>query len=204
MQRGTTFLRATVSRLAPREGAIEIIMDDSTRITVDSAVVCAGVWSRALLAPFGVAAPLEAERGYHVELPGHAPWVDAPVVYARQSIVVTPMAGRLRASSYLELAGLTAPADPRKGARLAARLAALGYDTAACKPAWMGPRPTLPDYLPGIGRAVLHPGLLYAVGHQHLGLTLAAPTAELIAQLVAGRKPHLDIGAFDLARFGRP
>jgi D-amino-acid dehydrogenase len=68
----------------------------------------------------------------------------------------------------------------------------------------MGARPTLPDYLPGIGRAAAHPGLLYAVGHQHLGLTLAAPTAELIAQLAAGRKPYLDIAAFDLARFGRP
>jgi glycine/D-amino acid oxidase-like deaminating enzyme len=204
MQRGTSLLRATVVQLAPHADGVEVTLDDGGRITVESAVVCAGVWSAPLLAPFGLKAPLEAERGYHVELPGHEPLADAPIVYANDSIVVTPMAGRLRSSSYLELAGLNAPPDPRKGARLRARLAALGYSVPAAGPAWMGPRPTLPDYLPGIGRAAGVPGLLYAVGHQHLGLTLAAPTAELIAQLAAGRRPGLDISAFDLARFGHP
>lgn len=203
MQRGTSFLRAAVYELQAREGGIEIVTD-SRRLTVESVVVCAGAWSRRLLAPFGVHAPLEAERGYHVELPGHPPWVEAPLVYADASIVVTPMASRLRGSSFLELAGLAAPPDARKGARLTARLAGLGYDTRHATPAWMGPRPTLPDYLPGIGRAAAHPGLLYAVGHQHLGLTLSATTADLIGALAAGRTPKLDISAFDLARFGRP
>jgi D-amino-acid dehydrogenase len=201
--RGATFLRAQVLRLGPCQGGIEIVTD-AARLTVEGAVVCAGAWSAELLAPFGVNAPLEAERGYHIELPGHAAFADAPVVYARQSIVVTPMAGRLRGSSYLELAGLAAPPDPRKVARLRARLASLGYAPGTADLSWMGPRPTLPDYLPGIGRARAHPRLLYAVGHQHLGLTLAAGTAELIAALAAGRPPELDISAFDLARFGRP
>jgi D-amino-acid dehydrogenase len=66
----------------------------------------------------------------------------------------------------------------------------------------MGPRPTLPDYLPGIGRAPSAPQLLYAVGHQHLGLTLAAVTAELIADLVAGRNTRIEISRLDLRRFG--
>jgi D-hydroxyproline dehydrogenase len=67
----------------------------------------------------------------------------------------------------------------------------------------MGPRPTLPDYLPGIGRATSGQNVFYAVGHQHLGLTLAAPTARLIADLVAGRNTPWDIRALDLRRFGR-
>lgn len=203
MQRGARYLRTEVRQIQPRGTGIEI-QTDTVRLPVRLAVICAGAWSRPLLAPFGVSAPLEAERGYHVELPGHAPFVDAPLIYADHSVAVTPMAGRLRATSYLELAGLAAPPDPRKPARMRARLARLGY---ACPPGgatWMGPRPTLPDYLPGIGRARAYPGLLYAVGHQHLGLTLAAPTAELIAALVAGRTPPIDPAAFDLARFGRP
>jgi len=61
----------------------------------------------------------------------------------------------------------------------------------------------LPDYLPGIGRATSGQNLFYAIGHQHLGLTLAAPTAQLIADLVAGRNTPWDIGALDLRRFGR-
>src|SRR3569833_58318 len=201
--RGALVKRAEVKQLRPLGEAIEILTD-AERFVVNTAVVCAGAWSAPLLAPFGLNAPLEAERGYHVELPDHPPIFDAPLVYTNEKIVVTPMAGRLRASSYLELAGLEAPPDPRKPARLRARLSRLGYRCDPDGPSWMGPRPTLPDYLPGIGRASSGQNLFYAVGHQQLGLTLAAPTARLIADLVAGRNTPWDIGALDLRRFGRP
>jgi D-hydroxyproline dehydrogenase len=201
IQRGASVHRAEVRQLQPRGDAIDITTD-SERITVNTVVVCAGVWSAALLRSFGLRAPLEAERGYHVELPGHTPLADAPIVYSDQKVAVTPMAGRLRASSYLEFAGLDAPPDPRKPARLRARLRSLGYLCDPDGPSWMGPRPTLPDYLPGIGRAPGPHNLFYAVGHQHLGLTLAAVTAEVIGDLVAGRKPRFHIEALDLRRFG--
>jgi D-amino-acid dehydrogenase len=202
MERGATVRRANVRELRPCGDKIEIVTD-TDRFCVATAVVCAGVWSPPLLASFGLRAPLEAERGYHVELPDHQPVVDAPIVYSDRKVVVTPMAARLRGSSYLEFAGLDAPPDPRKPARLRAKLRALGYRCEADGPSWMGPRPTLPDYLPGIGRARGAPNLLYAVGHQHLGLTLSGPTAELIADLVAGRTPRFAIDAFDLRRFDR-
>lgn len=201
-ERGALFQHAEVKRLQPSGDAIEVTTD-AERFVVNTAVVCAGAWSAPLLAPFGLTVPLEAERGYHVELPNHPPLIDASVFYANEKIVVTPMTGRLRASSYLELAGLNAPPDPRKPARLRARLSTLGYRCDPDGPSWMGPRPTLPDYLPGIGRAPSGQNLFYAVGHQHLGLTLAAPTARLIAALVAGRNTPWDIGALDLRRFGR-
>ena len=201
IQRGAVLQRTEVRRLQPREGTIDITTD-AQRFTVQTAIVCTGVWSPALLAPFGLRAPLEAERGYHVELPGHAPLAEAPLVYADEKVVVTPMAGRLRATSYLEFAGREAPPDPRKPARLRAKLRALGYSCDPDGPSWMGPRPTLPDYLPGIGRATDGYNLFYAVGHQHLGLTLAAITAELMCDLVARRRPRFDITALDLRRFG--
>jgi D-amino-acid dehydrogenase len=59
----------------------------------------------------------------------------------------------------------------------------------------------LPDYLPGIGRAPGPAKLFYAVGHQHIGLTLAPITAELVADLVAMRAPRIPLAAYDLRRF---
>jgi glycine/D-amino acid oxidase-like deaminating enzyme len=200
-QRGATVLRAAVRNLRPRGDSIEIVTD-TTSLSVRTAVVCAGAWSAPLLASFGLHPPLEAERGYHVELPDQTAFADAPILYANRSIVVTPMASRLRASSYLEFAGIDAPPDPRKPARLRVMLRKLGYQCELDGPSWMGPRPTLPDYLPGIGRASGPHELFYAMGHQHLGLTLAAVTADLVADLVAGRTPRFDISAFDLRRFG--
>jgi len=201
IKRGAVLERAEVRHLQAIGNSIDITTD-SGRFSVPTVVVCAGVWSAALLAPFRLRAPLEAERGYHIELSDHPPLVDAPLIYADQKVAVTPLAGRLRASSYLEFAGFDAPADPRKPARLRTRLQTLGYRCESDGPSWMGARPTLPDYLPGIGRLEGTPNLFYAVGHQHLGLTLAAPTAELIGDLVTGRKPRFEISALDLRRFG--
>jgi D-amino-acid dehydrogenase len=200
-QAGASISRASVRHMRPLDNRIEIVTDTDS-LTARTAVVCAGAWSAPLLAPFGLHTPLEAERGYHVELSDHAPLTDAPILYADHSVVVTPMASRLRASSYLEFAGLETPPDPRKPAQLRAKLRRLGYQCDAEGPSWMGPRPTLPDYLPGIGRARGQHELFYAIGHQHLGLTLAAVTADLIADLVTGRTPRFDTRAFDLQRFG--
>jgi D-amino-acid dehydrogenase len=198
---GATLERCEVRSLQASGDRIEVVTESRRRV-VSTAIVCAGAWSQPLLAPFGLRAPLEAARGYHVELPGHAAVVDAPIVYVDQSVLVTPMASRLRASAYMEFAGLNAPPDPRKPARLREKLKHLGYRCEETGPSWVGARPVLPDYLPGIGRAPGPCRLFYAVGHQHIGLTLAPVTAELIADLVADRVPRHDVQPFDLRRFG--
>jgi D-hydroxyproline dehydrogenase len=201
--RNTVFRQLNVTALQTRGDKIEVLGDQAPQL-VDAAVVCAGIHSQRLLAPFGLHAPLQAVRGYHVELPGHASMLEAPVVYSSDRIIVTPMAGRLRATSFMEFTDADAPVDVRKPARLRQKLRALGYKLESDGPSWVGARPVLPDYLPGIGRAPGAAKLLYAVGHQHLGLTLAPITGELIADLMAGRPPRVAIGTFDLRRFGAP
>ena len=67
----------------------------------------------------------------------------------------------------------------------------------------MGFRPSLPDSLPAIGPAAADPRVVYAFGHGHLGLTQAAATARLVADIVYGRAPALDLAPFRPQRFGR-
>jgi glycine/D-amino acid oxidase-like deaminating enzyme len=197
---GATFRRMDVKGLAARGDAIEVL-SDSAPLPVASALVCAGVRSAPLLAPFGLRAPLQAVRGYHIEMPGQSTFFDAPVAYVDERIIVTPMRGRVRATSYMEFADSDAPADPRKPARLRRQLRTLGYDCPLDGASWLGSRPVLPDYLPGIGRAPGPAKLFYAVGHQHIGLTLAPFTAEIVADLVAGRAPPIPLAPYDLQRF---
>src|SRR6202022_1904621 len=71
-QAGASILRTSVRHMRPRGNRIEIVTDTGS-LSVSTAVVCAGAWSGPLLSSFGVHAPLEAERGYHVELSNHAP-----------------------------------------------------------------------------------------------------------------------------------
>jgi glycine/D-amino acid oxidase-like deaminating enzyme len=201
--RGARFSLAEVRALRAVDDGIEVVTEHEA-VRAQNVVVCAGPWATALLRPFGVHAPLESAYGYHVELQGEPAVADAPVLYVNERVLVTPMTGRLRCSSYMEFTGLGSPADPRKPARLRAKVRKLGYACEPDGPSWRGARPVLPDYLFGIGRAKSNSRVFYAVGHQHIGLTTAPVTGELIADLVADRTPRHDIAAFDLARFGSP
>ena len=198
-QLGVRFECDEVRALRAAADGVEIVGNGGTHKAA-AVVVCAGAWSAALLTPFGFKVPLEAARGYHVQAPGARALVDAPILYTDQDILVTPMSGRVRATSFMEFAGIDAPPDPAKGAWLRASLRLLGYECGDTSPGWMGPRPVLPDYLPAIGQARDAPWLYYAFAHQHIGLTLSAVNARAVADLVAGRK-RPDLDGFDLRRF---
>lgn len=184
---------------------VAVHLADGEVITGDIAVVAAGVASPPLLRPHGLSVPLIAERGYHIQSEvADADWpMDTPpIVFEDRSMIVTRFRSGLRAASFVEFATAARPADPRKWARLRHHAAALGLPIREDAKEWMGARPTLPDYLPAIGRCAGFPELLYAFGHQHLGLTLAACTAEAIGALAVGEARPFDLAPFDLARFG--
>ena len=185
-----------------REGRrVHAVADDGTRLDADVVLVCAGVRSRALMEPLGLRAPLVAERGYHLQWALHDWPALPPVVFEDRSMILTRFAGGLRAAGFVEYAGIDTPPDPRKWERLRAHVAQLGIPVRGEPVPWFGARPTLPDYLPALGRSERFDNLAYAFGHPHLGLTLAAISGELLADACAGRPGAVATEAFDLARF---
>ena len=66
---------------------------------------------------------------------------------------------------------------------------------------WMGRRPTLIDSLPMIGAAPRHNGLWFNFGHQHLGLSLAPGSAQLLMALIENTQPPAAAAAFSPTRF---
>lgn len=116
-------------------------------------------------------------------------------------MIVTRFAGGLQAASFVEFGKAGQKPDPRKWARLAAHVKALGLPVRGEPSAWIGCRPTLPDYLPAIGQSGVARNLFYAFGHQHLGLTLGPITAEIVAAVADGRTPPVALQPFDLNRF---
>lgn len=116
-------------------------------------------------------------------------------------MIVTRFEGGLRAASFVEYADVDAAPDPGKWRRLGRHVAELGLPVRGEPSQWCGARPTLPDYLPAIGRSSRHDNLYYAFGHQHLGLTLAAVTGELVGGLMAGETAATSLAPFDLERF---
>lgn len=66
--------------------------------------------------------------------------------------------------------------------------------------AWLGHRPTLPDSLPVLGRAPKNPSIVLAFGHSHIGLTLGPITGRIVADLISGRDPRIDLRPFAAER----
>jgi D-amino-acid dehydrogenase len=196
-----------------------IHLANGEQLHTDMVVVAAGVDSSALLQTSVGRVPLIAERGYHIESSFNA--VDTahlpPVAFEDRSIIVTRFNHTLRMAGFTEFANRRSPPDTRKWQTLEKHAAALGLPLSPTPTRWMGARPTLPDYLPAIGRSRTMPSVMYAVGHQHLGLTLAAITGEIIAGLAnyianpseSNAPAHFDslqafndcLAPFDAARF---
>jgi glycine/D-amino acid oxidase-like deaminating enzyme len=65
----------------------------------------------------------------------------------------------------------------------------------------MGYRPSTPDSIPVIGRSSRCDVVVYAFGHGHLGLTLGPITGRLVASIVAGRPPEVDVTPYRPGRF---
>ena len=167
------------------------------------AVVALGPWSTDLTRQLGYAIPMGLQRGYsmHYRLDGNEPmrnWVaDRDMGY-----LVAPMLEGIRITTGAEFAHRDAPPRPvqlDQAEQTARALFPLGQRIDP-KP-WLGARPCMPDMIPIIGPAPRHAGLWFAFGHAHHGLTLGPVTGRLIAELITGQPPLVDVTPFSAARF---
>ncbi len=198
-ERGGETLVGSVVRLEAN-GRV-LLLDGSTR-QADAVLVCAGPWSRALMEQLDVRAPLIGERGYHLQS-AETNWPrDLPTtVFDENFIAVSRFTSGLRCTSFVEFGSPDAPGDERKWRRLHQRIDELGIKFEANPDRWVGSRPSLPDFMPAIGRLERAPKVLYAFGHAHLGLTEAPITAEIIAAIAADKASPVDIAPFRIERF---
>ena len=203
VRRGAKLLARRVENIASRADGTMRLATDAGEMFSEKVIVAAGAWSGVLARRCGEPVPLEAERGYHVEL--HAPGVAPRTIVGspKGKFLATPMDGGLRIAGTAEFAGLDAPPDFRRAEALRAQARKLfpGVNVEDYS-RWMGQRPSLPDSLPVIGRSRRHSGVFYAFGHQHVGLTCGPRTGRLIADLVGGRRPNFDVDAYRIDRFG--
>ena len=182
--------------------ASALVTRGGERHAFDQAVVAAGPWSSRLCRALGDRVLLESERGYHLTLPAAGVRLNNMVLSADRSFVMTPMRMGLRLAGTAEFAGLEAPPDYARADALANHARHLfGHIQTEGATRWMGQRPSTPDSLPVIGRSGRNPRIIYAFGHGHLGLTLAATTARIVTAIATGRDPGLDLRPFDIARF---
>ena len=147
--------------------------------------------------------PMAWERGYHMHLqPGEAPALHRAIHDIEAGFVMAPMKAGLRVTSGVELTDRDAPPNYQQ-INQAVVMARQAHDmkNQLDQTPWMGHRPTLIDSLPMIGAAPRHDGLWFNFGHQHLGLSLAPGSAQLLTALIDNTPPSMDAAAFSPTRF---
>lgn len=198
---GGAIARAEVTALRPTADGVAVVTSAGTR-RAGQVVVAAGAFSHRIARTLGERIPLETERGYNTTLPAGALDLRTQVTFGGHGFVVTRLSSGIRVGGAVELGGLDRPPDFRRSEAMLRKAKTFlpGLNTEGGQP-WMGLRPSLPDSLPAIGQAASTRRVVYAFGHGHLGLTQSAGTARLVADLVTGAPPAIDLAPFSPQRF---
>lgn len=200
VNKGGRIVRNEIRELIHSDRDVTLI-GPTAQLKSRTAVISLGSWSTAVTRCIGDRIPLDTERGYHVEFPTDSPRLRRPVCPVHLGFYLTPMNGRLRAAGTVELSSLKRAANPKRWQLIERSTRQLFPDLAPAQSKWLGFRPSLPDSLPVIGRSPRARNVIYAFGHGHLGVTLAAETARLVSDLIVNDRTATELPALSPARF---
>lgn len=191
----------TVLHVEADGGRFSAVRTSAGRVAADACVVALGVESAARLRPLGVRLPVYPVKGYSVTFPVRG-WNDAPVVpFADDGhkAGIVRIGDRIRVAGTAEFAGRDRTLNPKRVANLRNLFLSLfpGYPERSAGEAWTGLRPMTPDGLPYLGPTLVE-GLFLNTGHGHLGWTMACGSASIVADLVDGRDPGIDLAGMTI------
>lgn len=192
-----------VTNVERADGAVSAVrLEDGRRIEAGKVLIAAGVRSRFLAADLGEPIPLETERGYHTQIMAPGITLKWSIIWYERAFMITPTAGGIRVGGSVEMAGLDKAPNYARARRLVehARHALPGLKVEDASE-WMGHRPALPDTIPVLSASAKTKGLYYATGHGHFGLTYAPTTARVMADLMTGRTPPIDLTPYRIDRY---
>ncbi|EJF68287.1 putative D-amino acid dehydrogenase [Pseudomonas sp. Ag1] len=201
---GVQFLKRQVVGGKLDEHGVSLRTDQGIVAACQVLIAC-GAHSASLTGALtGKKVPLDTERGYHLMLPHEHGRLPFAVTSLERKFIMTPMDGGLRLAGTVEFAGLDRPPNMERAWQLHRLSQGLFRRDLSAEDAtpWMGFRPSLPDSLPIIDK-VCKGKVLLAFGHQHLGLTQAAVTAELIARLASPAAASNGLPALEPYRLDR-
>lgn len=201
VKQGMQHQRTAIRSLEPQKASVRIVDESGRPYSAEHAIVCTGALSGRFARQCGDRVPLDTERGYHVRFPGTSALISRPCGWGERGFYMVPMDGGIRAAGTVELGGY----GSEKNAALLNLITTSAQQALPGLPQpdsdWLGFRPSLPDGLPVVGPSSASPRVVYAFGHQHLGVTLGGVTGSVVADLVAGRASPLDLEPYSPRRF---
>ncbi|MDB5523666.1 MAG: putative D-amino acid dehydrogenase [Rhizobium sp.] len=183
-------------------GVTALILKDGRRLETERLIVAMGVHTGDLAQALDEPIPLETERGYHTQIMSPGTDLRWSLIWPERAFMITPTAGGIRVGGSVEMARLER-APTWKRARILVEHAKFAVPSLKVEnhTEWMGHRPALPDTIPIMSASARTNGLYYATGHGHLGLTYSATAGLLMADMIMGRTPPVEMRPFRIDRF---
>jgi len=178
-----------------------ILRSENKSFIFDKIVIACGSLSKRLTDNLDEKIPLDTERGYHVHFKDCDHLLSRPVIFQNRGFGITPMEQGLRVVGTVEFGGLDNPLSKSRIKNLINNAKYMMGDLPEHEDEWLGFRPTLPDYLPVIGKSKKHKNIFYCFGHHHLGWTLGPISGKIISGMIAEENTSIDLKPYSSLRF---
>lgn len=192
-----------VTDVSVADGKISQVNTIKASYKADEVVFAAGSWTSELSRKLNLKLPLEAGKGYriNVEEPTN---ITMPAILMEKKIAVTPMEGFTRFAGTMEFSGINHTIRKERVEAIAKGVEhyyrGFQIPEEAKNNAKCGLRPVSPDGLPYIGKSKNYKNLTIATGHAMMGWSLGPATGKLVTEIISGAKGSMDISPFDPQR----
>ncbi|MBE7174177.1 MAG: FAD-dependent oxidoreductase [Williamsia sp.] len=194
-----------VERMVTEKGHIKKVITSKGEYEADVVVLASGSWLPQLAKMAGQHIPLMPGKGYSFNVEEPQVRLNVPAILCEARVAITPMNGSMRYGGTMEIAPVNSRINMNRVEGIVESVPKYfpSIRLSVPKPAdvWYGFRPCSPDGLPYIGYSKEVSNLIIAGGHSMMGLSLGPATGKVVADLAGGKKPEVDISAFDANRF---
>lgn len=194
----------SIQQIKTKGDRIDGVMTDQGMMTADSYVVALGSYSPLMLKPLGIKIPVYPVKGYSITLPviddSSAP--QSTMMDETHKVAVTRLGDRIRVAGTAELSGYNLDLNPKRRGTVEFVVRDLfpkGGDFSQIE-FWCGLRPMTPDGTPVLG-PTSYKNLHLNTGHGTLGWTQACGSGRVMADLITGKKPEIDMDGLTVQRY---
>lgn len=199
------YLNTEVRSFEKSNGFVSSVITDKEKISCDELIIANGSWLGNISKLLGIKMLMQPGKGYSIDYNGLENNLQYPSILVDDRTATTPINNWLRIGGTMELSGHSDNILPKRVMAIYNAFKKyypkMNLPEPEISKAWYGYRPVTPDGMPYIGRHHKYKNLIYAGGHAMLGVSAAAGTGQLIKEIILGKKPTIELSAFNPARF---
>lgn len=203
LKQGVTILEQTeLKSLSESDGRASAVVTSGETIPADEFLIATGAWTPLLNESLGCKLPIQPGKGYSITMARPKLCPKYPMILEECHVAITPFETGYRVGSTMEFAGYDTTLNQQRLNYLRTGAAQYLHEPTAepVEEEWYGWRPMTTDGIPFIDRSPRFSNVWLAAGHSMLGISMGTGTGKLIAEMISGQKPHLDVTPYRVRR----